>query len=75
MSTHNGTAGLYRRRGITNVVALVLSCATAVFGMFFLGWIWDVVAKGIAGIGRHCSESDPPPMQEGALLNASSAAR
>ena len=72
MSIHNATAGLYRRRGITNVVALVLSCATAVFGLFFLGWIlWTLVAKGIAGIDVNLfTKMTPPPMQEGGLLNA-----
>ena len=28
MGTHTASSGLYRRRGITNAVALVLSCAT-----------------------------------------------
>ena len=30
---------LYLRRRITNAVALLLSCLTAAFGLFFLGWI------------------------------------
>ena len=72
MSAHNPAAGLYRRRGITNVVALVLSCATAVFGLFFLAWIlWTLVAKGIAGINWQLfTQMTPPPMQEGGLANA-----
>ncbi|RYZ71281.1 MAG: phosphate ABC transporter, permease protein PstA, partial [Lysobacteraceae bacterium] len=65
-------AGLYHRRRITNFVALVLSCATALFGLFFLGWIlWTLVAKGIAGIDWQLfTRMTPPPMQEGGLANA-----
>ena len=72
MSTHNSNAGLYRRRGITNVVALFLSCATAIFGLFFLAWIlWTLVAKGISGINWQLfTQMTPPPMEEGGLANA-----
>ena len=72
MSTHNSNAGLYRRRGITNVVALFLSCATALFGLFFLAWIlWTLVAKGISGINWQLfTQMTPPPMEEGGLANA-----
>ena len=72
MSAHNSNAGLYRRRGITNVVALFLSCATALFGLFFLAWIlWTLVAKGISGINWQLfTQMTPPPMEEGGLANA-----
>ena len=72
MSTDKASAGLYRRRGITNVIALVLSCATALFGLFFLAWIlWTLVAKGIAGIDVNLfTQMTPPPMEEGGLANA-----
>jgi phosphate transport system permease protein len=72
MSTNKAAAGLYRRRSIVNVVALVLSCATALFGLFFLAWIlWTLVAKGIAGINVSLfTQMTPPPMQEGGLANA-----
>jgi phosphate transport system permease protein len=72
MSAAASPAGLYRRRRITNVIALVLSCATALFGLFFLGWIlWTLVAKGIAGIDWQLfTQMTPPPMQEGGLANA-----
>lgn len=71
-SVQNPAAGLYRRRSIVNVLALVLSCATALFGLFFLGWIlWTLVAKGIAGIDLNLfTKMTPPPMQEGGLANA-----
>jgi phosphate transport system permease protein len=72
MSANKAAAGLYRRRGITNVIALVLSCATALFGLFFLAWIlWTLVAKGISGININLfTQMTPPPMQEGGLANA-----
>ena len=72
MSGHSSTSGLYRRRAIVNVVALVLSCATAIFGLFFLGWIlWTLAARGLAGIDLNLfTQMTPPPMQEGGLLNA-----
>ena len=72
MSTHGTSTGLYRRRGITNILALALSCATALFGLFFLAWIlWTLVGKGIAGINWQLfTQMTPPPMQEGGLANA-----
>lgn len=72
MSTNKAAAGLYRRRSIVNVIALVLSCATALFGLFFLAWIlWTLVAKGISGINVSLfTQMTPPPMQEGGLANA-----
>ena len=72
MATHTAAVGLYRRRGIINVVALVLSSATALFGLFFLGWIlWTLVAKAAGGIDLDLfTKMTPPPMQEGGLANA-----
>ncbi len=63
---------LYRRRRVINVVALVLACAAALFGLFFLGWIlWTLIAKGIGGINWALfTQNTPPPMQEGGLMNA-----
>jgi phosphate transport system permease protein len=63
---------LYLRRRVVNVVALLLSCATAIFGLAFLAWIlWTLLAKGIAGIGLNLfTMNTPPPMQDGGLLNA-----
>ncbi len=72
MAAHSTSAGLYRRRGVANIVALVLSCATALFGLFFLGWIlWTLVAKAAGGINLDLfTQMTPPPMQEGGLANA-----
>ena len=73
MSPNSSNAGLYRRRGITNVVALFLSCTTALFGLFFLAWIlWTLVAKGISGINWQLfTQMTPPPNTPGGgLANA-----
>ncbi|WP_312320759.1 phosphate ABC transporter permease PstA [Stenotrophomonas sp.] len=63
---------LYLRRRIGNVIAIGLSVATALFGLFFLGWIlWTLAAKGLAGINWNLfTQMTPPPMQEGGLANA-----
>lgn len=63
---------LYLRRRAGNVLAIVLSCVTALFGLFFLGWIlWTLVSKGIAGIDADLfTRMTPPPMQDGGLANA-----
>ncbi|HAI48189.1 Phosphate transport system permease protein PstA [compost metagenome] len=74
MSTVANTASqpLYLRRRIVNVVALLMSCLTALFGLFFLGWIlWTLASKGLAGINLDLfTKMTPPPMQEGGLANA-----
>lgn len=63
---------LYLRRRIGNVIAIAMSCATALFGLFFLGWILITLAsKGLAGINLDLfTKMTPPPMQEGGLANA-----
>jgi phosphate transport system permease protein len=65
-------SSLYLRRRVVNIVALLLSCATAIFGLVFLAWIlWTLLAKGIAGISLNLfTMNTPPPMQDGGLLNA-----
>ena len=63
---------LYLRRRITNVLAVLMACAAALFGLFFLGWIlWTLVAKGIGGINWDLfTRMTPPPMEDGGLANA-----
>ena len=63
---------LYLRRRIGNVVAITASCATALFGLLFLGWIlFTLASKGLAGINLDLfTKMTPPPMQEGGLANA-----
>ena len=42
----SASSALYTRRRIINAVAVVLACATALFGLFFLGWIlWTLIAN------------------------------
>ena len=67
-----GSAALYRRRRITNVVAITLACAAALFGLAFLGWIlWTLLAKGLAHVNLALLTQDqPPPMEAGGLRNA-----
>jgi phosphate transport system permease protein len=63
---------LYRKRRVVNVVSVLLACAAALFGLFFLGWIlWTLIAKGIGGVNWALfTQNTPPPMQEGGLMNA-----
>lgn len=63
---------LYLRRRIGNFVAITASCATALFGLFFLGWIlFTLASKGLAGINWDLfTKMTPPPMQDGGLANA-----
>ncbi len=65
-------SGLYARRRIVNVIAIGLSCATALFGLFFLAWIlWTLAAKGLGGIGLDLfTKMTPAPMEAGGLANA-----
>ena len=65
-------AGLYRRRRITNAVAIVMACAAAVFGLAFLGWIlWTLLAKGLMHLNLALFTQDqPPPLEAGGLRNA-----
>jgi phosphate transport system permease protein len=63
---------LYRKRNIFNRVAIILSSAAALFGLFFLTWIlWTTVSKGLSGISIALfTQMTPPPMEQGGLANA-----
>ncbi|HQX66502.1 MAG: phosphate ABC transporter permease PstA [Xanthomonadales bacterium] len=63
---------LHRRRTIINRVAIVLSCAAAVFGLFFLTWIlWTTISKGIGAVNIALfTQNTPPPQEAGGLANA-----
>ena len=63
---------LYRRRTIINRIAIVLSCAAAVFGLFFLTWIlWTTISKGIGAVNIALfTQNTPPPQEAGGLANA-----
>ncbi|MBA4284708.1 MAG: phosphate ABC transporter, permease protein PstA [Xanthomonadaceae bacterium] len=66
---------LFLRRRIVNGLALVLSGAAAIVGLFFLGWIlFTTLSKGIDGLSvAMFTEMTPPPGADlgvGGLLNA-----
>ena len=63
---------LYRRRKITNLIAVALANLAALFGLLFLGWIlWTLVSKGMASLNLNLFTMDqPPPMEEGGMRNA-----
>jgi phosphate transport system permease protein len=63
---------LYLRRRITNAVAMTLSLAAAVFGLFWLVWIlWTTVSKGLSHLDLDLfTKMTPPPDAKGGLLNA-----
>jgi phosphate transport system permease protein len=63
----------HRARKRMNVIALVLSMAAMVFGLFWLAWIlFETIWLGIGGIRLSVfTEMTPPPMAEtGGLANA-----
>ncbi len=66
------TQRLYFRRRITNAIALSLSLAATVFGLFWLAWIlWTALTKGIAALNLALfTQMTPPPGSDGGLLNA-----
>ena len=69
------TERLYQRRRLLNGLALVLSGAAAVVGLFFLGWIlFTTLSRGIDGLSvAMFTEMTPPPgapIGVGGLLNA-----
>jgi phosphate transport system permease protein len=72
MARDKARSALYRRRSITNIIAIALACAAALFGLTFLGWIlWTLLAKGLAHLGPSLFTHDqPPPMEAGGLRNA-----
>lgn len=65
-------AKLYRRRRLTNIIAIGLACAAALFGLAFLGWIlWTLLSKGLAHLSVSLFTQDqPPPLEAGGLRNA-----
>jgi phosphate transport system permease protein len=62
----------YLRRRVTSAVALVLSGAAAIFGLFWLVWIlWTTIQKGLPGLTAALfTQMTPPPNEPGGLANA-----
>src|SRR5574337_1387387 len=64
---------LYRRRKLTNAVALALALAAMAFGVFWLIWIlWETVRLGVGGLSlATLTQMTPPPQaDDGGLANA-----
>lgn len=63
---------LYRRRRLSNVVALTMSGLATAFGLFWLIWImWTTLSRGISAISPALfTQMTPPPGSDGGLLNA-----
>ena len=63
---------LYRRRRLKNGLALTLSLAATVFGLFWLAWILlTAFGKGVAAMNLALfTQMTPAPGSDGGLLNA-----
>ena len=63
---------LYARRRIRNAIALVLSGAATLFGVFWLTWIlWTTISYGLDNLNVALfTQMTPPPGDEGGMLNA-----
>lgn len=63
---------VYGRRKLVNKMALSLSFAAMLFGLFWLAWIlWETLTSGLGGINLATfSQATPPPNTEGGLINA-----
>ena len=62
----------YDRRKRLNQVALTLSMAAMMFGVFWLVWIlWETIRQGVGGLSFALfSQMTPPPNEEGGIANA-----
>ena len=62
----------YNKRKRLNQVALTLSMAAMLFGVFWLVWIlWETIRQGLGGLNFALfSQMTPPPTEEGGIANA-----
>jgi phosphate transport system permease protein len=62
----------YDRRKRLNQLALTLSMAAMLFGVFWLVWIlWETIRQGVGGLNFALfSQMTPPPNEEGGIANA-----
>jgi phosphate transport system permease protein len=68
-----GRLAMHRRRKLVNVLALSMSVAAMIFGLFWLAWIlFETLQLGIEGLNLAIfTEMTPPPQAEvGGLANA-----
>lgn len=72
LATEASRSAKFARRKMANSIALVLSLAAMVFGLFWLAWIlWETLRLGIAGLSLAVfTEMTPPPNDAGGLANA-----
>ncbi|HTA66198.1 MAG TPA: phosphate ABC transporter permease PstA [Xanthomonadaceae bacterium] len=63
---------LYRKRSVTNAIALAFAGIATLLGLFFLAWIlWTTLSKGFGAINPGLfTKMTPPPGEKGGLLNA-----
>jgi phosphate transport system permease protein len=63
---------IYRRRRLTNFIALTLSMCAMLFGLFWLAWLlWTLLIAGIPGLNLDVfTQITPPPGSSGGLINA-----
>jgi phosphate transport system permease protein len=63
---------IFARRKLTNQVALILSLAAMMFGLFWLAWIlWETLRLGLSGLNVAVfTQMTPPPNEVGGLANA-----
>ncbi len=62
----------YQQRKRLNQLALTLSMAAMLFGVFWLVWIlWETIRLGVGGLSLALfTEMTPPPNEAGGLANA-----
>lgn len=62
----------YDRRKRLNQLALTLSMAAMLFGVFWLVWIlWETIRQGVGGLNFALfTQMTPPPNEEGGIANA-----
>ena len=62
----------FAKRKVVNKIALVLSLAAMMFGLFWLAWIlWETLRLGLSGLSLAVfTQMTPPPNDAGGLANA-----
>jgi len=72
MASEESRAAKFARRKLGNTIALVLSLAAMLFGLFWLAWIlWETLRLGLEGLSIAVfTQMTPPPNDAGGLANA-----
>ena len=71
-TTPDWRAAKYGRRKLVNKIALTLSVAAMLFGIFWLFWIlWETLRNGLGGLSLAAfTQTTPAPMETGGIANA-----